>query len=308
MKSTASIRPSGGLFTHHFVEAIQQKRFRHDALAPETFALPGQDPPTETELEAQIAEAWELLIERWESINDEFPEDDISELRNKWVRPLLNLLEFDLDYQRADIVIEDQPFDVAFLGRPKGDISQYIAPIHSVLPEGPEGLETRPGPRRREPKYLASHDMLQRYLNFEDDYDWGLLTDGVYLRVLRDYHHTHSRGYLEFDLQHIFESRDFEAFRALYRMAHASRFLPMEEDEKESLPLEQFYQHALSTGVKVGEDLRQNVKRSIETLANGFLHATQGMLDHLREESTLHYADFGEMEPTSAFFHDILVT
>ena len=54
----------------------------------------------------------------------------------------------------------------------------------------------------------------------------------------------------------------------MYRMAHASRFLP---DQDGISPLEQFYKESVAAGVKVGEDLRQNVKKAIEALGNGFL-------------------------------------
>ena len=51
-------------------------------------------------------------------------------------------------------------------------------------------------------------------------------------------------------------------------MAHASRFLP---DQDGISPLEQFYKESVAAGVKVGENLRQNVKKAIEALGNGFL-------------------------------------
>jgi hypothetical protein len=156
---------------------------------------------------------------------------------------------------------------------------------------------------------------VQRYLNLCHESLWGFVTDGLRLRLLRDYHHTYTRGYVEFDLQAIFSGRDFAAFRALYRLGHASRFLPMAamptaaskkpgkgrpkpdvdededvEDEPEEeatpammIPLESFYQHALSTGVKVGDDLRENVRAAIETLGNGFLQSTPGFLNRLTQ-------------------------
>ena len=37
------------------------------------------------------------------------------------------------------------------------------------------------------------------------------------------------------------------------------------------MPLEQFYKDSIATGIKVGEDLRGQVRQAIETLGNGFL-------------------------------------
>ena len=307
------ITPSGGLLTHQFIEAIQQQSFNHPAAAPETFALPGQKAPSPAELERAIGAAWELLVERWDSIERDLPGMDISTLRERWIRPLFGLLDISLEYQRADLLVDEQRpdgglrFPISHVGLPLG--AEYLRlPVHNVLPH-PGGLDVRPdsgsGLRR-----LAPHDLLQRYLNLNHATRWGLLTDGLHLRLLRDYHHTYTRGYVEFDLQGLFSGRDYAAFRALYRLCHASRFIPLAstsqpapatrkprkpaKDEEEepgeveeitaqpNTPLDSFYEHALATGVKVGEDLRNNVQVAIETIANGFLQATPGLLARLQ--------------------------
>ncbi|MDD5367872.1 MAG: hypothetical protein PHQ40_02205 [Anaerolineaceae bacterium] len=218
---------------------------------------------------------------------------------------------------------DDLRFPISHMGLPNG-AEQIRIPVHSVLPAN-DSLDTRrdggAGLKR-----LAPHDLVQRYLNLCHEALWGFVTDGLRLRLMRDYHHTYTRGYVEFDLQGIFAGRDFAAFRALYRLCHASRFLPMpaaqpstpartkkriqpdvEDEEAEEVveveerptqltPLESFYQHALSTGVKVGDDLRDNVRTAIETLANGFLHATPGLLPRLQA---------GEI-PVFSLYEDIL--
>ncbi|WP_318567483.1 N-6 DNA methylase [Salinigranum marinum] len=73
----------------------------------------------------------------------------------------------------------------------------------------------------------------------------------------------------------MFTNRNYGDFRALYRLCHASRFIEpvFEDDEEDAIetPLEQLYQVALSTGVKVGQDLQDNVVSALETLGNGFL-------------------------------------
>lgn len=131
------------------------------------------------------------------------------------------------------------------------------------------------------------------------------MTDGVRLRLLRDFFHTYTRGYIEFDLENIFESRNFADFRALYRLCHASRFVPRSEDEPSravaeaiqraeadesegdkaeavSTPLEMLYETSRATGIKVGQDLQDNVVEAIEILGNGFLDAE--LRNRLQEE------------------------
>lgn len=323
MPSSSHITPSGGLFTHHFIEAIQQASFNHPAVAAETFALTGVKAPTPAELERTIASAWELLTERWDSLGRGLPGMGISDLRERWMRPLLTLLDFELEYQRADLVLEgDLRFPISYLGRAVAVPGAAWIPVHTVaagvqLEAKPTGPSTGSG-QARGVKGLAAHDVLQRYLNLSRTVRWGLVTNGLRLRILRDYHHSSSRGYVEFDLEGIFEERDFAAFRALYRMCHVSRFQVSGGKETGTLgetnpqlpitnPLELFYQHSQSTGVKVGDDLRKNVREAIELLANGFLGATPGLLDRLTgSREPVHYPEIGDLPPEQAFFHDIL--
>ena len=316
MPSIDNIQISGGLFTHHFIDAVQAVRFSHPAVAADTFLLPHEEGLSEEQLRDQIGTAWELLTERWDGLEEEIRSMDTTTLRRRWLLPLFSLLGFELDYQRADLEISGLSFDISHRGRAEKDISAYIAPVHLVQPQDGEGLEARPQERRRGPKGLSPHDKLQQYLNMEQDALWGLLCDGLRLRILRDYHHTSTRGYVQFDLEGILQSRDFAAFRALYRMAHASRFIaltpgpsPTGRGESTDFPIEKLYQDALSTGVKVGDELRENVRQAIETLANGFLRATPTLLYKLTsEQEEIVYPQFGALSLEEAFFHDVLTT
>jgi hypothetical protein len=138
--------------------------------------------------------------------------------------------------------------------------------------------------------------MMQVFLNVTEDDLWALLSNGRRLRLLRDYYHTFSKGYVEFDLESIFETRNYADFRALYRLAHASRFRPAQTGDDETLPLEQFHQTARATGVKVGEDLRPQVVDAIEHLGNGFLQDNPDLIDELQ----------GDPDAAKAFYSEIL--
>lgn len=50
--------------------------------------------------------------------------------------------------------------------------------------------------------------MLQAFLNASSPDRWALLSNGILLRLLRDYYHTFSKGYIQFDLESIFETRN----------------------------------------------------------------------------------------------------
>jgi hypothetical protein len=295
--ATNNIRTSGGIFTHHFIESLLQDTLNHPAMKVQKFALPRQEKFSEKELENKISTAWEALIERWDAVEREFGALDISALRQRWLRPLFFYLKIEPEFQRGDIVLEgDLRFPISHLGRI--GTTEFTLPVHSVLYDKEaksDTLDTRVGAGRGMKK-VAPHDMVQRYLNLSKEHDWALLTDGVYLRLLRDFHHTYTRGYIEFDLQGIFNSRDFAGFRAMYRLLHASRFVI--DSEKEAAPIDALYEDALAMGVRVGEDLRKNVQAAIESLANGFLVSSPGFIERISQQE----------DGSAQLYRDVLMT
>ena len=137
------------------------------------------------------------------------------------------------------------------------------APVVHVVSYGTD-LDKRP-----EPRHPGPHDAVQDFLNLNEDELWAIVTNGQVIRVLRDFHHTTVKGYVEFDLEGIFITRSFPDFLAMYRFCHASRFAPKDEDG--TLYLEEYYEHSRQAGEKVGDRLRENVVHAIETFGNGFL-------------------------------------
>lgn len=280
--STTFITTSGGLLTEQLVSKLRQRQCEESAVRPETFTLPDQEPAGEAELEAEIADAWDTLRERWDEVTmtNELFGMDVSDARNKWILRLFRELGFDPIYQRENLEAGGIEAHLSHKGWPDEGISNYgemegrRAPIlHTVEPE--QTLDEKPEDAPRGAK--SPHDTLQKFLNASDNQDWAVVTNGLTLRVLRDYYHTYTRGYVEIDLENMFTNRNYGDFRALYRLCHASRFIePVVADEEEEdveTPLEQLYQVALSTGVKVGQDLQENVVSALETLGNGFLNS-----------------------------------
>ena len=176
--------------------------------------------------------------------------------------PLLEGLGFEPSYNKQVLSVSEK---LSFQLSHKGWDSSKAPVIHCVAPgqnlEEPTGKAQ--GTRSRSP-----HDELQAYLNVTKDCNWGIVTNGVMLRVLRQFYHITTKGYVEFDIENIFRDRSFSDFRLLYRIAHSSRFTVF---EKGRCILENFYDESRVAGVRIGQDLRKNVKKAIESLGNGFL-------------------------------------
>ena len=101
-------------------------------MKPDAFTMPGKSNLSEKELESNIATTWISLTERWDTIEREFGGLDIYTLRQRWIRPLMFHLDFNLDFQRADIILEGAlHFPVIHLGRVGTEA--VTLPVHSVL-------------------------------------------------------------------------------------------------------------------------------------------------------------------------------
>lgn len=241
---------------------MRQENFNNPRIKPETFSLQDEPPLIQKKLDEEMAKVWKELQELWDEVSFSVHKMDITEARKKWILPFFRTLGFTPVYQPQDIITSGDDrlkFHISHRGFPQ----ERDPMIHTVSPS--DDLEVRNASDRNK---KSPHDTLQIYLNVEKKAQWGMLTNGIVLRLLRDFYHTSTKGYVEFDLQNIFTDRSFSDFRALYRMLHASRF---SKDKEGIIPLEHFFKESRAAGVKVGEDLQGNVKKAIETLGNGFL-------------------------------------
>ncbi|MGH3491825.1 MAG: Eco57I restriction-modification methylase domain-containing protein, partial [Sciscionella sp.] len=76
----------------------------------------------------------------------------------------------------------------------------------------------------------SPQSMMQELLNRSDEYLWGILSNGLVLRLLRDSTSLIGSAYVEFDLEAIFDGDLFSDFLLLYTLCHVSR-VEVREDE-----------------------------------------------------------------------------
>ena len=249
-QTTTHVTTSGGLISAAFIETVRGSGSRQRGVETKSFSLPwAAAPRNAAAMEETIATAWELLLERWDAVRIGVPAMDVSQVRGRWLLPLFCLLDFDPVYLRRDTVLDEAGklrFPLSHRGWPalpvpnaaEGSKVEGDGALHPELAEGPvihtvipsQDLDDRPR-RGRRVKAKSPHDVLQAFLNASPDDRWAILSNGVLLRLLRDYHHTFTKGYVQFDLESIFETRNYGDFRALYRLCHASRFVAPETSE-----------------------------------------------------------------------------
>jgi hypothetical protein len=107
MNTPTHIHSSGGLISAAFVENVRELGSRLRGVKPESFALPGSEPPkSPAAVEETIATAWELLLERWNAVRNDLPMMDVSQVRARWLLPVFQLLDFEPVYVKGDTVLD----------------------------------------------------------------------------------------------------------------------------------------------------------------------------------------------------------
>jgi hypothetical protein len=206
--------------------------------------------------------AWNRLQAAWsnfQSARDKLAANDTgtSVSRERWLLPLFQLL----DYGRLQAAKAEE------IGGKSYAISHawQQTPIHLVgcNVDLDRRIQTAAGGMRSSP-----HSLLQELLNRSDQHLWGIVSNGLRLRLLRDNISLTRQAYVEFDLEAMMAGEAYPDFVLLWLLLHQSRF---EAERPEHCQLEKWSQAARTEGVRVLDGLRDGVQRSIEHLGQGFL-------------------------------------
>jgi hypothetical protein len=266
------IKSSGNIITEDFCMTLANET-KADYVKDKSFG------PQTKKVDETIAVSFDLLRERWEEIRSQVLENrmDNATLRKRWIIPFFEMLDFVPVFNHGHLRSKSNiDYQIPY----KGWDSDYAPVIHMV--HSSQDFDLKDKSSRTHPA-KSPQDCLQQFLN-SSHHQWAILVNGKKVRILRDFFHSITKGFLEFDLEGIFETRDTEQFRVLYRVIHKSRFenqyqgLRETEYDDEGNPietednclLEKFHKKSRETGVKVGNKLRDQVINAIEKLGNGF--------------------------------------
>lgn len=233
-----------------------------EILSEDTILLLTQPDPKIGGYDSEVedcAAAFELLSEVWQEIRTEISEFDTEKLRRKWLTPVFDLLGHNLTFLRGHTDFGGR-HPIPLTHRSHVDVPVWMLDFDQNVDEKPTE-----GKNRRSP-----HEHFQEYLDLTDGDSWGILTNGRAIRLLHDYHKSLTRNFVEVDLANVFESLDFDAFRAVWRIFHAKSFTP---GSKGVLPIERLRDFSRQEGTEIGKELRFQVLESIKVLGNGFLQA-----------------------------------
>lgn len=179
------------------------------------------------------------------------------------------------------------PIGHATLG---GRVPVVVAPADS-------GLDTLSpafgdGTRRR-----SAFGLAQEYLNAQEGALWGIASDGLSLRIVRDNASLTRPAWIEADLQRIFTEERYADFAALWLLCHETRF-GREGQPVTECALETWRNAGREEGTRAREHLRRGVEDALVALGQGFLsHPDNGALRAELQNGTL---------PVKEYFNQLL--
>jgi hypothetical protein len=248
-----AITVEGGLISSDLVEQIAATPQDVLGQRPADFGLDGR-------LSGEIQKAFSEAMIYWNAFNARLArgkESATTITRETWVLPLLEELGFTLAFQRAAVAAGGGSFMLSHrLGA-----DPAAPPVHIVSCE--QEVDRR-GDAARSP-----HALVQDYLNRSDTL-WGIVTNGMTLRLLRNTVRFSKPSFIEFDLEAIFKGNLYSEFVLFYRLVHATR-LPHTAGDAHECWLEKYYQQGIEQGGRVRERLRDGVEEALKILGTGFL-------------------------------------
>lgn len=235
-------------------------------------------------LNEAINRAWNRLLSAWQTFQnhrDKLPAHDTGTTitRERWLLPLFNELGYGRLLAAKAMVIGEKNYPISH--------SWQHTPIHLVSFKLDLDHTSRDGNgvRRSSP-----HSLLQELLNRSDESLWGIVSNGLTLRILRNNISLTRQAYVEFDLEAMMNGEVYADFVLLWLLCHQSR---VEAERPQDCWLEQWSKSAHEQGTRALDQLRVGVERAITELGSGFLaHPANGPLRERLRTGTLSAQDY----------------
>jgi methylase of polypeptide subunit release factors/transcription elongation GreA/GreB family factor len=252
----SAINIQGNIVSSEILEKVRTDDIRYQKAAD--FGL---NPSASVRDEINLA--WSLAVSHWnvfkskrENLID--TESGTQETRRYWMLPFFQVLGFELSNSNAEI-INGKSYAISHRATNKDGFPIHIVGVNQSLDKRADSGGTR----------LSPHALVQEYLN-NNEHMYALVSNGRFIRILRDATRLSRLSYLEFDLEQIMEEGLYVEFALMYRVLHASR-MPDKQDSGAECFLEFYHQEALASGSRIRERLSVAVESSIKELANGLL-------------------------------------
>jgi hypothetical protein len=168
--------------------------------------------------------------------------------------------------------------DLEAAAAPIALIASNRVPVVVVPP--PELLDRR-SPTLSTDRSRSPAFALQDYLNDRDEALWGIVTNGMQLRLMRDNASLTRPAYIEADLAQMFTNEDIASFAVLWLLIHRTRFGAADAPATDC-PLERWRDAGSKEGEAARDRLAGQVQLALKLLGSGFLGANPDLAAKLR--------------------------
>lgn len=159
--------------------------------------------------------------------------------------------------------------DLAVAAAPIALIASDRVPV-VVVP--PSELLDRRSPTLSTDRSRSPAFALQDHLNDRDETLWGIVTNGMQLRLMRDNASLTRPAYIEADLAQMFTNEDIASFAVLWLLIHRTRFGAADTPATDC-PLERWRDAGSKEGEAARDRLAGQVQLALKLLGSGFLDA-----------------------------------
>jgi type I restriction-modification system DNA methylase subunit len=253
-----TIHTEGALLPSDLLERIRSNDSKLEGLDAQSYHLaPGE------KINEAINRSWNRLNGLWgafQAAREKLAEGDPGTTlsRERWLLPLFQELGFGRLATTKAVEIEGKSYPISH--------GWQNVPLHLVGC----GLQLdKRTPGAAGAARISPHSLLQEYLNRSEAAQWGLVSNGLNLRVLRDNATLTRQAYVEFDLESMFAGEVYSDFVLLWLVCHQSRFETVEKQSE--CILERWSKGAQESGTRALDDLRRGVEEAILSLGQGFL-------------------------------------
>ena len=149
-----------------------------------------------------------------------------------------------------------------------------------VVPPAEDRLDRR-SPTLSTDRSRSPAFALQDYLNDKDSALWGLVTNGVLIRLMRDNVSLTRPAHIEADLAQIFSNEDAASFAILWLLIHRTRF-GSDGALVTDCALERWREAGSREGEAARDRLADQVQLALEVLGSGFLEANPDLAAKLK--------------------------
>ncbi|MBM9913326.1 MULTISPECIES: Eco57I restriction-modification methylase domain-containing protein [Stenotrophomonas] len=276
-----TLKLEGGLFLPDQLEKAAQGRANAQLEAD-------YGTPKGVKLKDEYSRAFQIACAQWQHFAAQLERADVdaAQLTTAFVHELLRDAFGYAALQAASAQqVGELRYPVSLMA---GTLPVLVAPHTLGLDEADACFAVQGGGNRKKAPFQA----MQELLNASEPLQWGIVSNGKQLRLLRDAASLTRPSFLEVDLADLLGGQRYAEFANVWRLLHASRAARLGQSVTACI-WEQWRSEGQQEGTRVRDGLRNGVEQALLTFGAGFLqHPANHALRAALNDGTLSKDDY----------------